>query len=63
MTRRHLTTKAGLLPEGTFKAAEAKFTHKDQIDRDDLRRWLEKSERIQGDYKNIVKRLGKLERL
>jgi hypothetical protein len=28
-----------------------------------LKRWLEKSEQIQWDYKNIVKRKGKLERL
>ena len=55
--------EAGLVPEGTFKAAEAKFTDKHQVDLYDLRRWLEKSERIQWDYKNIVKRRGKLERL
>ena len=29
----------------------------------DLKRWLEKSIEIQWDYKNIVKRKGKLERL
>ena len=29
----------------------------------DLKRWLDKSEDIQWDYKNIVKRKGKLERM
>lgn len=53
----------GLLPEGSFKAAEAKFTHKDQVNLVDLKRWLGKSEKIQWDYKNIVKRRGRLERL
>jgi len=53
----------GLKPEGSFKAAEARYTDKDQINTDDLARWLEKSERIQWDYKNIVKRRGVLERL
>ena len=55
--------ESGLEPEGSFKAAEARYTDKDQINGDDLARWLEKSERIQWDYKNIVKRRGVLERL
>ncbi|QEH42546.1 DUF1801 domain-containing protein [Chitinophaga sp. XS-30] len=53
----------GLLPEGSFKAAEARYTDESQIDTDDLKRWLEKSRLIQWDYKNIVKRKGVLERL
>lgn len=53
----------GLAPEGSFKAAEARYTSADQISPQDLRRWLEKSAAIQWDYKNIVKRKGKLERL
>lgn len=53
----------GLKPEGTFKAAEAHYTHEDQIDSDDVQRWLQKSRDIQWDYKNIVKRKGVLERL
>ena len=52
-----------LKPEGTFKAAEIRFTSADQVDRDELKRWLEKSRLIQWDYKNIVKRKGVLERL
>lgn len=53
----------GLKKEGSFKAAEARYTDVDQINVGDLRRWLEKSRSIQWDYKNIVKRKGKLERL
>src|SRR5436190_21573173 len=52
-----------LLPEGSFKAAEARYTDVKQINKKDLKRWLEKSREIQWDYKNIVKRRGKLERL
>ncbi|HRG51983.1 MAG TPA: DUF1801 domain-containing protein, partial [Bacteroidia bacterium] len=29
----------------------------------DLKRWLKKAETIQWDYKNLIKRKGKLERL
>jgi hypothetical protein len=53
----------GLAPEGGFKAAEARYTSADQVVEKDLKRWLEKSAKIQWDYKNIVKRKGKLERL
>jgi len=52
-----------LKPEGTFKAAEARYTDSSQIDLDDLHRWLKKAREIQWDYKNIVKRKGLLERL
>ena len=53
----------GLAPEGSFKAAEAKYTHEDQINFDDIKRWLTKAEVIQWDYKNIVKKRGQLDRL
>jgi hypothetical protein len=53
----------GLEAEGSFKAAEARYTSVDQIVEKDLKRWLEKSIEIQWDYKNIVKRKGKLVRL
>lgn len=46
-----------------FKDASIFFTSVDQINKKDLARWLEKSKTIQWDYKNIVKRKGKLERL
>ncbi|MBK8915198.1 MAG: DUF1801 domain-containing protein [Phycisphaerales bacterium] len=53
----------GLKPEGSFKAAEARFAREDEVSVKDLKRWIEKAVRIQWDYKNIVKRKGKLERL
>jgi hypothetical protein len=53
----------GLQVEGSFKAAEARYTSVDQINKKDLKRWLAKSKKIQWDYKNIVKRRGVLERL
>jgi len=53
----------GLEPEGSFQAAEARYTSDDQIAAKDLKRWLKKAIEIQWDYKNIVKRKGKLERL
>jgi len=53
----------GLEPEGSFKAAEVRYTSAEQIFAGDLKRWLAKSIKIQWDYKNIVKRKGKLERL
>jgi hypothetical protein len=55
--------ESGLQPEGSFKAAEVRYTLPDQIVIKDLERWLKKSKEIQWDYKNIVKRRGVLERL
>jgi len=56
-------SEPGLQNEGTFKAAEVRYTTKDQIDPEDFARWLKKSREIQWDYKNIVKRKGALEKL
>lgn len=53
----------GLKPEGKFKAAEVTYTTAAQINQQDLSRWLNKARSIQWDYKNLVKRKGKLERL
>jgi len=52
-----------LQKEGSFKAAEKRYTSIDQVNVNDLKRWLKKAEKIQWDYKNIVKRKGKLEKL
>jgi hypothetical protein len=49
--------------EGSFKAAEIRYTSVVQIKKTDLQRWLKKSEKIQWDYKNLIKRKGALERL
>ncbi len=53
----------GLQPEGSFKAAEVRYTSAEQVNTKDLKRWLGKAKKIQWDYKNIVKRKGVLERL
>lgn len=52
-----------LQEEGSFKAADARYTHKDQINMENLERWLKKAREIQWDYKNIVKNKGELKRL
>lgn len=49
--------------EGSFKAAEFRYTSSEQIITEDINRWLEKAKEIQWDYKNIVKRKGVLIRL
>jgi hypothetical protein len=48
---------------GKFKDASKFYNSLEEINREDLERWLRKSAKIQWDYKNIVKRKGKLERL
>ncbi len=46
-----------------FKDASIFYTDVSEINKTALRRWLKKSKVIQWDYKNIVRRKGKLERL
>lgn len=53
----------GLEPEGSFKAAEARYSTVKEVKLKDLRTWLKVAPTVQWDYKNIVKRKGKLERL
>ena len=53
----------GLRPEGSFKAAEARYTEVVQVDLAKLDRWLAEARDIQWDYKNIVRRKGQLVRL
>ena len=53
----------GLKKEGSFRAAEARYTSVDEIDVSRLQRWLAESRDVQWDYKNLVKRKGRLERL
>lgn len=50
----------GLKKEGSFKASEVRYTNSKEINTKDLKRWLRKAKTIQWDYKNIVKRKGKL---
>ncbi len=46
-----------------FKDASVFLNDVAEINRAQLRRWLKKAKEIQWDYKNIVRRKGKLERL
>jgi hypothetical protein len=46
-----------------FKDASVVFNNVSEVNIMDLNRWLKKSREIQWDYKNLVKRKGKLERL
>lgn len=46
-----------------YKDASVFYNHAADIEADHLKRWLKKSREIQWDYKNLVKRKGKLERL
>jgi len=48
---------------GKFKDASVFFQHATDIDLADLRRWLDKAASIQWDYKNLVQRKGRLEKL
>jgi hypothetical protein len=52
-----------LKKEGSFKAAEMRYTSVAQVNRKDLKRWLAKAREIQWDYKNIGRRKGRLQRL
>jgi len=49
--------------EGTFQAAHVYFTSPEEIPKTKLMRWLRKAKARQWDYKNIVKRRGKLEKI
>ncbi len=48
---------------GKFQDASIFFTKVEDISRRDLVRWLAKAREIQWDYKNIVRRKGKLEKI
>ncbi len=48
---------------GKFKDASVLYTTADAVQPEELKRWLKKSLEIQWDYKNVVKRKGRLERL
>jgi hypothetical protein len=48
---------------GKFKDASFTYTSVEDINTKDLKRWLKLAEKIQWDYKNVVKRKGKLVRL
>lgn len=59
-------TEPDLLPIGNvkkFKAAGITYTDRKELKLADIKRWLRKAKTIQWDYKNIIKRRGKLVRL
>ena len=53
----------GLKKEGSFKAAEARYTAVDHVDTEKLGRWLAEARDVQWDYKKLIRRKGRLERL
>ena len=53
----------GLEKEGSFKAAEARYTAVAEVDLEKLARWLAEARDVQWDYQNLVRRKGRLERL
>lgn len=46
-----------------FKDASIFYNDVSEIDPKELKRWLRKSKAIQWDYKNLIRRKGKLERM
>lgn len=46
-----------------FKDASVFFNHVSEVNTTDVCRWLQKAQEIQWDYKNLIKRKGRLERL
>jgi hypothetical protein len=51
------------VPGKKFKDASVFYNDASEVKVAELRRWLRKARRIQWDYKNIVKRKGRLERV
>jgi hypothetical protein len=49
--------------KGRFKDAAIMYTSANELQAKEIKRWLKKAALIQWDYKNIVKRKGKLVRL
>lgn len=46
-----------------FKDASIFYNYIQEVDAKELNRWLRKSREVQWDYKNLIKRKGKLEKL
>jgi hypothetical protein len=51
-------SEPGLTPTGTFQAAEKTYQSADEIDSDDVRRWVAESRVVQWDYKNVIRNRG-----
>ena len=52
-----------LQKEGSFKAADIRYSKLEEVNTKVMMRWLKLAEEIQWDYKNLVKRKGVLEQL
>lgn len=52
-----------LQKEGSFKAADIRYSKLEDVNTNDIIDWLKLARDIQWDYKNLVKRKGVLERL
>ncbi|MFT4285553.1 MAG: DUF1801 domain-containing protein [Protaetiibacter sp.] len=50
----------GLVPEGSFRAAETRYTAAEQVETEALARWLAKARDIQWDYEHIRQSRGAL---
>jgi hypothetical protein len=48
---------------GRFKDASIRYTSPEQVEVEAVERWLGKAREIQWDYRNLIKRKGRLERL
>ena len=53
----------GLHPEGSFKAAEARYQTAADIDPIAVDHWLAEARTVQWDYRNIVRNRGRLDRI
>jgi uncharacterized protein YdhG (YjbR/CyaY superfamily) len=53
----------GLKKEGSFKAAEVHYAAADEVDTEKLQLWLTEARETQWDYKNLIRRKGRLQRL
>jgi len=56
-------TVPGLTPEGTFKAAEKRYTSPAEVDPAEIALWVGEARTVQWDYRNLMKKKGRLERL
>ncbi|CAG7603056.1 DUF1801 domain-containing protein [Leucobacter soli] len=50
--------ESGLKPEGTFQAAEARYTAPEQVDVEAVRRWLAEARDVQWNYRDIRRNRG-----
>ena len=61
--RKALNLFANLRPVWNIPSVSSRYTGVDQVDTEKLRRWLAEARDVQWDYKNLIRRKGRLERL